>query len=200
MCASVGCACFTRHAVNYVMSHDVDAHGILYVILVPSHAISSSHAISCDVTGIQRTMVNTMNAANAVPTFGYSDEIIMDRLASLRDASKKMAEKQGVKLSYMPFLFKAASMALLEYPQLNCHVNADCTQVRRNGMHVHMLSRLISCHLISSHLTCHRMSCRVTSSRLIMSHRLYVKPPTTSASRWTHHVGCSYPTSRMYRI
>lgn len=87
------------------------------------------------VSGIQRIMVQTMNAANAVPTFGFSDEIIVDKLAELREQVKPIAEKRGVKLSFLPFIIKAASLALRSSPTLNAHVNADCTEVTMKAAH-----------------------------------------------------------------
>jgi 2-oxoisovalerate dehydrogenase E2 component (dihydrolipoyl transacylase) len=35
----------------------------------------------------------------------------------------------------MPFLMKAASLALHEHPMLNSHVNADCTEVIYKASH-----------------------------------------------------------------
>jgi len=88
-----------------------------------------------EIKGIQRIMVKTMNAAAAVPTFGYCDEIVMDNLVALRKQIKPIAEAKGVKVSYFHFMLKAASMALLQFPQLNAHVNPDCTAVTIKGSH-----------------------------------------------------------------
>lgn len=87
------------------------------------------------ITGLQRIMVQTMNASNAVPQLGYSDEIVMDELVRLRAQFKSAAEKQGIKLSYLPFIMKAVSLALRQYPHLNAHVNSDCTQLVQKGSH-----------------------------------------------------------------
>ncbi|KAG2383529.1 hypothetical protein C9374_004200 [Naegleria lovaniensis] len=81
------------------------------------------------VRGLMRTMIKTMNAATKVPHFGYKDEICMDNLIVLRQHLKKMAEKQGVKLSYMPFIIKAVSLALNEYPVLNSSLSEDETEI-----------------------------------------------------------------------
>jgi len=87
------------------------------------------------ITGLQRVMVQTMNASNAVPTLGYSDEINMDELVKVRKQLKNFAEEQGVKLSFLPFIIKAVSLALRKYPSLNAHVNSDCTAVTVKGSH-----------------------------------------------------------------
>ena len=81
-------------------------------------------------------MVQTMTAANAVPQLGFSDEICVDALYEVRAALNKEAQaKYGVKLSYMPFILKAASLALLQFPQLNAHTNADCSTVTHRAQH-----------------------------------------------------------------
>lgn len=87
------------------------------------------------VRGLDRIMVKTMAAAHTVPTLLYSDEFMMDQLIQVRTELKPMAEAMGVKLTYLPFIVKAASMALLEYPKLNCHVNNDCTEYTLKGSH-----------------------------------------------------------------
>lgn len=71
------------------------------------------------LSGYSRVMVKTMTLANTVPHFGYNDEVVMDRLLSLRKELKKAAEAEGIKLSYMPIILKATSLALLRYPRLN---------------------------------------------------------------------------------
>ena len=81
------------------------------------------------IKGLQRTMVKTMVAASAVPVFGYADEIDVTELVATRARLKRAAEERGIKLSYLPFIMKAVSLALREFPMLNAHVNADCTEV-----------------------------------------------------------------------
>ena len=53
------------------------------------------------VQGLQRTMVKSMNAANAIPQFGYSDECVITNLVALRAQLKDAAAARGVKLSYV---------------------------------------------------------------------------------------------------
>jgi 2-oxoisovalerate dehydrogenase E2 component (dihydrolipoyl transacylase) len=89
------------------------------------------------ITGIARIMVQTMNRANAIPQFGYGDEFIMNRLADVRAAVKPAAAAQGVdKLSFMPFIVKAASVALTQYPVMNAYVDDDaCTSMTFKASH-----------------------------------------------------------------
>eukprot|EP00039_Didymoeca_costata_P018938 m.335593 g.335593 ORF g.335593 m.335593 type:complete len:474 (+) comp17633_c0_seq1:121-1542(+) len=88
------------------------------------------------VKGLQRTMVKSMNLAHQVPTFGYADEINVSNLVTLRSKLNEInASRNSVKLSYLPLMMKAASLALNEYPMLNSHVNEDCTEMVYKGSH-----------------------------------------------------------------
>ncbi|KJE88780.1 dihydrolipoyl transacylase [Capsaspora owczarzaki ATCC 30864] len=87
------------------------------------------------IRGFKRTMIKSMNAANLIPHFNYCDEIVMNRLISFRTDLKPLAESRGVKLTYMPIMIKAASLALLRYPILNSSLNADATEITYKGSH-----------------------------------------------------------------
>eukprot|EP00096_Caligus_rogercresseyi_P011527 TRINITY_DN4545_c0_g1_i1.p1 TRINITY_DN4545_c0_g1~~TRINITY_DN4545_c0_g1_i1.p1 ORF type:complete len:469 (-),score=122.35 TRINITY_DN4545_c0_g1_i1:182-1588(-) len=66
-----------------------------------------------------RAMVKAMAESLQIPHFVYSDEIRVDRLRIVKKELKDAAKNAGVKLSYMPFLIKAASLALSQYPIIN---------------------------------------------------------------------------------
>ena len=66
-----------------------------------------------------------MSEALKIPHFGYKDEIDMSQLVKLRKDLKASCEERGVKLSYMPFIIKACSMALSHFPILNSTYNVD---------------------------------------------------------------------------
>eukprot|EP01138_Halocafeteria_seosinensis_P005876 gb/GECG01006007.1/.p1 GENE.gb/GECG01006007.1/~~gb/GECG01006007.1/.p1 ORF type:complete len:538 (+),score=57.16 gb/GECG01006007.1/:1-1614(+) len=87
------------------------------------------------IHGIQRAMVKSMNQAWQVPHFGYDDEVRMDELMELRRYLKPIAEGRDLKMSYMPLMIKATSLALKQYPQLNAHVNSDCSELTIKGFH-----------------------------------------------------------------
>jgi 2-oxoisovalerate dehydrogenase E2 component (dihydrolipoyl transacylase) len=87
------------------------------------------------VRGVLRTMIKTMTAAAHVPHLGYCDEIQMDNLMALRARLKPIAEKRGVALSFLPFMLKAASLALHQYPLLNARLSPDGTELIHRGAH-----------------------------------------------------------------
>jgi 2-oxoisovalerate dehydrogenase E2 component (dihydrolipoyl transacylase) len=87
------------------------------------------------VRGVLRTMIKTMTAAAHVPHLGYCDEIQMDNLMAVRARLKPVAEKRGVALSFLPFMLKAASLALHQYPLLNARLSPDGTELIHRGAH-----------------------------------------------------------------
>lgn len=82
-----------------------------------------------------KVMVKTMTAALKIPHFGYKDEVDLTQLVQLRYELKAVAESRGVKLSYMPFFIKAASLALLQFPILNSSVDEACQNITYKAAH-----------------------------------------------------------------
>ena len=87
------------------------------------------------IRGVQRQMAKSMNAALQVQHLTYSDELVVDQLVGLQADLKAEGKKIGVKVSTMPLLIKATSLALLQFPMLNATVNADCTEMTYHGSH-----------------------------------------------------------------
>ncbi|XP_015254507.1 PREDICTED: lipoamide acyltransferase component of branched-chain alpha-keto acid dehydrogenase complex, mitochondrial [Cyprinodon variegatus] len=85
--------------------------------------------------GFHKAMVKTMTAALKIPHFGYCDEVDLSRLVLLRSELKAVAERRGVKLSYMPFFIKAASLGLLHYPILNSSLDEGCQNITYKASH-----------------------------------------------------------------
>jgi len=75
--------------------------------------------------GMVKAMSKSMAEALKIPHFGYYDEIDMTNLVAVRQDLKKECEARGVKLSFMPFMVKAASMALLQYPVINASIDVQ---------------------------------------------------------------------------
>jgi 2-oxoisovalerate dehydrogenase E2 component (dihydrolipoyl transacylase) len=82
------------------------------------------------IRGIKAAMAKQMMlSVSTIPHFTVSEEIEMDSLIEVRKLLKPKFEKQGVKLSFMPFFIKALSLALKEFPIINAQVNDDCTEL-----------------------------------------------------------------------
>ncbi|WP_026374866.1 dihydrolipoyllysine-residue acetyltransferase [Aestuariibacter salexigens] len=93
-------------------------------------AVSSSGTRTEPIKGMKAAMAKQMTkSVFTIPHFSVSDEVNMNALIALRAQLKPEFEKQGVKLSYMPFIVKALSLALTKFPVINSQVNDDCTEI-----------------------------------------------------------------------
>jgi pyruvate dehydrogenase E2 component (dihydrolipoamide acetyltransferase) len=64
-----------------------------------------------------------------IPHVTQFDEADITELEAFRKAQKKIAEKQDIKLTFMPFLMKALAAALVRYPQFNASLSADGSEL-----------------------------------------------------------------------
>lgn len=80
---------------------------------------------------MQQQMFKTMSRSLAIPHFLYADEVDVSGLVRLRGRLNRLltqsrpVEGQPSKLSYLPFIIKAVSMALYQYPLLNARVDLE---------------------------------------------------------------------------
>jgi 2-oxoisovalerate dehydrogenase E2 component (dihydrolipoyl transacylase) len=90
-----------------------------------------------DLTGIRRAIANRMSLSKAeIPHAWTLVEVDVTGLAALRAREKEaFAESEGVKLTYLPFIVKAAVDGLKEYPVLNSVWDGDRI-VLRKGINV----------------------------------------------------------------
>ncbi|KAM3559034.1 hypothetical protein MY1884_003696 [Beauveria asiatica] len=83
------------------------------------------------LTPTQQMMFKTMSRSLTIPHFLYADEIDFSDLVRLRSRLNKVLAKtpqndgQLAKLSYLPFIIKAVSLALYQFPILNARVELD---------------------------------------------------------------------------
>jgi len=72
------------------------------------------------LVGIRRKIAEAMvYSKRTAPHFTYVEEVDATRLAEMRGRLKQMAALRGVKLTYIPLLMKACSMAMREFPNVN---------------------------------------------------------------------------------
>ena len=81
------------------------------------------------IGGTQLQMFKAMTRSLTIPHFLYADEIDFTQLYTLRQRinaslAKSSGEGSVGKISYLPFVVKAVSMALNQYPILNARVEA----------------------------------------------------------------------------
>ncbi|WP_337870833.1 dihydrolipoamide acetyltransferase family protein [Meiothermus sp.] len=80
--------------------------------------------------GLRRAISNQMVASHLYTVRTLTvDEVDMTELVALRGRLKTDAETQGVKLSYLPFIFKAIARALKKYPSLNSSMDEAAQEI-----------------------------------------------------------------------
>ncbi|KAK2732396.1 hypothetical protein FQN57_002919 [Myotisia sp. PD_48] len=77
------------------------------------------------LTPIQSQMFKTMTKSLTIPHFLFADELNIARLAVVRaNLNSKPTELNQLKLSFLPFIIKAVSLALNQFPLLNSRVDS----------------------------------------------------------------------------
>lgn len=82
------------------------------------------------LTGYTKTMRHTMEESNKIPTMVITDEVDLTRLIEL-----KAQMSAQFKVTVLPFLVKATSLALTRHPLLNSTPSPDFGSYRPNGSH-----------------------------------------------------------------
>lgn len=82
------------------------------------------------LTQMQQMMFKSMTRSLTIPHFLYADEVDFSDLVALRTRLNKVLTHTPVpdgpsKLSYLPFIIKAVSLALYQFPILNARVDID---------------------------------------------------------------------------
>jgi pyruvate dehydrogenase E2 component (dihydrolipoamide acetyltransferase) len=88
--------------------------------------------------GLRRKIAeHLVHAKHTAPHFAYVEEVDMSKLVALRNELLPIAQEQGVKLSYLPFIMKAVIAGLRQYPALNAQLD-DAKQelVYKNDYHM----------------------------------------------------------------
>lgn len=72
------------------------------------------------IIGIKARMAKKMTESREqIPSFSYFEEVEVTRLIQLKTGMKAKAAKEGVHLTYMPFILKALSACIVKFPFLN---------------------------------------------------------------------------------
>ncbi|KYN05155.1 Lipoamide acyltransferase, partial [Cyphomyrmex costatus] len=91
---------------------------------------SSMTGRTVGLKGYTKHMWKTMTKSLTIPQFVFSDECNVDQVMRCRNDVKDSLMEQGISLTLMPFLIKAASRALEQYPQLNAWVDEEAQQLQ----------------------------------------------------------------------
>jgi len=80
--------------------------------------------------GLRRTIAKRMQeASQRVPDVTIWEDADISELESVRAKEKKLAAEKGIKLTYLPFVIKAALSALKTHPYLNATLDDESAQI-----------------------------------------------------------------------
>lgn len=80
--------------------------------------------------GMRKAIANAMvKSVYTAPHVTIMDEVDVTALVELRQKAKPLAEKKGVKLTYLPFIVKALVAAVKQYPALNASIDDEKSEV-----------------------------------------------------------------------
>eukprot|EP00095_Tigriopus_kingsejongensis_P004001 maker-scaffold1031_size68893-snap-gene-0.26 protein:Tk04001 transcript:maker-scaffold1031_size68893-snap-gene-0.26-mRNA-1 annotation:"hypothetical protein DAPPUDRAFT_192475" len=103
--------------------------------VTPRRVVGADEKVTKPMDVITKAMTRIMTKALEVPHFGYKDEIDMTSLVTLRKELKAGNDPTYHRLSFMPFMIKAASLALADYPNLNSSIDVENSTVIQNLSH-----------------------------------------------------------------
>jgi pyruvate dehydrogenase E2 component (dihydrolipoamide acetyltransferase) len=80
--------------------------------------------------GIRKIIANAMvKSVYTAPHVTLMDEIDVTALVALREKTKPLAEKKGVKLTYLPFIVKALIAAARQFPVMNAMIDEEKQEI-----------------------------------------------------------------------
>ncbi len=80
--------------------------------------------------GIRKKIAeNLQMAKHIIPHFTLMDEANVTALFKMREEVKAIAEKQNVKVTYLPFVIKAMIATIREYPQFNASIDDAASEI-----------------------------------------------------------------------
>ncbi|WNR45913.1 dihydrolipoamide acetyltransferase family protein [Paenibacillus roseipurpureus] len=80
--------------------------------------------------GIRKIIANAMvKSVYTAPHVTLMDEIDVTALVALRERTKPLAEKKGVKLTYLPFIVKALVAACRQFPVMNAMIDEEKQEI-----------------------------------------------------------------------
>lgn len=99
----------------------------------PKPAFTSSNAAMeerVDLIGIRKKIAQNLQMSKSIiPHFTLMDEVDVSQLVKLRESLKEYAEKNGTKITYLPFVMKALIATIKEFPMFNASIDDAASQI-----------------------------------------------------------------------
>ncbi len=99
----------------------------------PKPAFNSTNAQleeRVDLIGIRKKIAQNLQLSKSIiPHFTLMDEADVSQLVTLRESLKEFAEKNGTKITYLPFVIKALIATIREFPMFNASIDDAASQI-----------------------------------------------------------------------
>ncbi len=99
----------------------------------PKPAFTSTNAQQeerVDLIGIRKKIAQNLQMSKSIiPHFTLMDEADVSQLVTLRESLKDFAEKNGTKITYLPFVIKALIATIKVYPMFNASIDDAASQI-----------------------------------------------------------------------
>lgn len=99
----------------------------------PKPAYTSTNAQAeerVDLVGVRKKIAQNLQMSKAIiPHFTLMDEADVTQLVTLRESLKDFAEKNGTKITYLPFVMKALIATIKEFPMFNASIDDAASQI-----------------------------------------------------------------------
>ncbi len=83
-----------------------------------------------DLIGIRKKIAQNLQMSKSIiPHFTLMDEADVTQLVGLRETLKDFAEKNGTKITYLPFVIKALIATIKEYPMFSASIDDAASQI-----------------------------------------------------------------------
>lgn len=119
-----------------VLKEDVlDYLSLDKAVTSPQYASNEVDRIE-EIKGVRKIMGERMSeAVSTIPHFTYMDEVDVTELIHTRQLLKDAYGSEDLKMTLMPLLIKALSLAMIEFPIINSRTNDDYTQLTYIASH-----------------------------------------------------------------
>ena len=82
------------------------------------------------MSGIRKAIAKAMvNSKHTAPHVTLMDEIDVTKLVAHRKKFKAIAAEKGIKLTFLPYVVKALTCALREYPAFNTSIDDETQEI-----------------------------------------------------------------------
>lgn len=109
---------------------EVEAAQPAQAAVLPKGPVTGTMEERIPLRGIRKVIANAMAKSKyTAPHVTIMDEVNVSKLVALRSDLKPAAEKKGTKLTYLPFVVKAAVSGVRKFPSLNASIDDEKSEI-----------------------------------------------------------------------